>query len=750
MKELFSSFKEFRHYLFGSRQMKLFFSANIIIITVSTVLLTLSQLGVTYRYSVGDISSETIKVPWDISYVIEDATAQERDIARNAAALVFDLDSNVVSERLRHSYILFQSLKGLVDSRPGTPLSLTYERLGYLTRNFPEYAGFDKRMIDIIAGSGHIDQIQNTVVRALNDIYENGVLSATYDNPLDIPNTRVALAPSTEENALRMLRVPVSELRTADEIRRGIPSRIAPRIASLSAAEQQAVVTIVRSMIRPNLVFNTQKTMELRDQAAKDVKPVTGLLKKGQIIVRGGDPVTTDIMRKIDIINRHSSTLHSNFVIGILIIQAVFLMLLILFLRESHIRIVADMRLPVLMGVLLLILFVYSYFLYGSIETDYRDITFALSLPIPFVLMLISLLYTVQAAVIAAVYALFFTNVLCGGSDAALIISVCSAFLTIFAAKRIDRRTDFLAVGIILGLVQSLLVIAIGLVEEMPFGAIVSHIRISFAAGIANTIAVMGLFPVFENTFGVLSGFRLLELTDLNAPIFKKMLIKAPGTYNHSIMVANLAEAAAKEIGANHMLVRVGGYYHDIGKIEDAQYYIENRPDGPTRELSPHRYSSLIISHVDKGISMARDEKIPDEIIDFIREHHGQSTMTYFYHQALEEAQKNGSTVDQLDFQYPGPRPRTRETAIVMLADAIEAASRTIGEPTYAKLESLVRKIVQNKLNEGELQNSDLSLRDISRIQKAFIRILAGIFHTRIEYPDKDDIRKLEQSVGAR
>jgi len=153
---------------------------------------------------------------------------------------------------------------------------------------------------------------------------------------------------------------------------------------------------------------------------------------------------------------------------------------------------------------------------------------------------------------------------------------------------------------------------------------------------------------------------------------------------------------------------------------------------------------------VDKGISMARDEKIPDEIIDFIREHHGQSTMTYFYHQALEEAQKNGSTVDQLDFQYPGPRPRTRETAIVMLADAIEAASRTIGEPTYAKLESLVRKIVQNKLNEGELQNSDLSLRDISRIQKAFIRILAGIFHTRIEYPDKDDIRKLEQSVGAR
>ncbi len=214
-----------------------------------------------------------------------------------------------------------------------------------------------------------------------------------------------------------------------------------------------------------------------------------------------------------------------------------------------------------------------------------------------------------------------------------------------------------------------------------------------------------------------------------------------------------MAEAACKDIGANYLLARVGGYYHDIGKIPDAGIYIENKvTDESVKSLTPAEYSRLIISHVEKGVELAHKNKLPSQIIDFVREHHGKTTMTYFYHQALEssEAAGNGGAIDKSDFQYPGPRPRSRESAIVMLADSVEAASRSLQEPTYVKLESLVKKIIYNKLNEDELEHSDLTMQNLNKIQRAFMRVLNGIFHTRIEYPEKEEIERLEQRAAGR
>jgi hypothetical protein len=260
----------------------------------------------------------------------------------------------------------------------------------------------------------------------------------------------------------------------------------------------------------------------------------------------------------------------------------------------------------------------------------------------------------------------------------------------------------------------------------------------------------MGVLPLYENIFGITTRFRLLELSDLNAEIFKKMLVKAPGTYNHSIIVSNMAEAACKDIQAEHLLARVGAYYHDIGKIENYGIYIENKITDPTAyKLTPHEYAASIISHVEKGEELAIKYKIPEAVLDFIREHHGRGLMTYFYHQALEEAasSKKHVSITKEQFQYPGPKPHSRETAVVMLADSIEAASRSLVEPTVLKLESLVKKIIFNKLNEGELDNSGLSMSDLTKIQNSFLRILNGIFHTRIEYPKAEDILRLEKKL---
>jgi cyclic-di-AMP phosphodiesterase PgpH len=260
---------------------------------------------------------------------------------------------------------------------------------------------------------------------------------------------------------------------------------------------------------------------------------------------------------------------------------------------------------------------------------------------------------------------------------------------------------------------------------------------------------VLGILPLYENIFGITTKFKLLELSDLNADIFKEMLLKAPGTYNHSMLVSTMSEAACKEIGANHLLARVGAYYHDIGKTVDAGMYIENRVTDPrAKQMTPLEYAQLIISHVEKGVRLAKESDLPDAVVDFIREHHGQTTMTFFYHQSLEGLGiGEPRTINKTDFQYPGPKPHNKETAVVMLADSIEAAARSLQNPSYEKLDGLVRKIIYNKLNEGELESSELSMTELRVIQETFFSLLKGIFHTRIEYPDDFDLKKLEKKI---
>jgi hypothetical protein len=211
-----------------------------------------------------------------------------------------------------------------------------------------------------------------------------------------------------------------------------------------------------------------------------------------------------------------------------------------------------------------------------------------------------------------------------------------------------------------------------------------------------------------------------------------------------------MAEAACEAIGADPILARVGGYYHDIGKIKNAKYYVENKTTSKEYDLSPEEYSKLIISHVQDGVELARENNLPESVIDFIREHHGTSTMTFFYHQALEQAEAGnggGKKINKENFEYPGPKPGSRETATVMIADSVEAASRTLQEPTYIKLEGLVKKIIYNKLNDGELENSGLTMSDLNQIQISILRVLNGVFHTRIEYPEEEELKKLEEKV---
>jgi len=372
-----------------------------------------------------------------------------------------------------------------------------------------------------------------------------------------------------------------------------------------------------------------------------------------------------------------------------------------------------------------------------------------LLLPIPFITMMISILYNIYLSLIVALYIIFFSLMIVGIDTQSVFLASSSGLLGTFINLHVDRRSDFFKGGIILGLINSVIVIAVGFMENTPFRISLTNAELAIISGILNSILALGIFPLYEYLFDITTRFKLLELSDLNADIFKRMLLKAPGTYNHALIVSTLAEAACTEINANYLLARVGAFYHDIGKIDNSGVYIENGiTDMRAKKMTPLEYSKLIISHVEDGVAMAKKHGIPKAVIDLIKEHHGKSTMTFFYHQALENAADNPSIpITKKDFQYPGPQPQSKESAIVMLADSIEAASRSIKDPTKEKIEGMVRKIIYNKLNDGDLDESGLSMVELKIVQNVFLTMLLGIYHTRIEYPDTESIKDLEKEA---
>ncbi len=271
------------------------------------------------------------------------------------------------------------------------------------------------------------------------------------------------------------------------------------------------------------------------------------------------------------------------------------------------------------------------------------------------------------------------------------------------------------------------------------------------ANGFISAVLALGLLPYLESFFSRVTPLRLLDLADFNQPLLKRLMLEAPGTYHHSLMMATVAEAAARAIGANELLCRVGAYYHDVGKLVKPEYFIENQGSmgNPHGNLAPALSSLVVVSHVKEGVALARAAKLPEEIINFIPMHHGTSRIEYFYHQAREDAEEEslrnleGDMPDQGDvqeqnFRYPGPRPRSKETAILMIADSVEAASRTIEEPSHQRYKDLVDDIVRKKLEDGQLSDCPLTLSDLSKIKEAFTNTLTTVHHARIEYPEEE------------
>ncbi len=319
----------------------------------------------------------------------------------------------------------------------------------------------------------------------------------------------------------------------------------------------------------------------------------------------------------------------------------------------------------------------------------------------------------------------------------------CSSLVASMISYRSRTRFMIIRAGFFAGLLQFFVAFIGERQEALSFFALpdVELFKVCVVNGIVSSIIVIGILPVFEYIFRVVTNISLLELSDFNHPILKRMILEAPGTYQHSLVVANLAESAAEAIGANPLLARVGAYYHDIGKINRANYFAENQIPyrDVHKDLKPSISKLIIINHIKEGVELAKKYHLNTNIIDFITQHHGKSLVYYFYHRAKE---LKPESEDEEEYRYPGPKPQSKEIAIVSLADTIEALSRTLEEPTPSRVEEMVRDVVRKRFIEGELDESELTLKDLEKITKSFTRILNAIFHTRVNYPQNGTDKK--------
>ena len=308
-----------------------------------------------------------------------------------------------------------------------------------------------------------------------------------------------------------------------------------------------------------------------------------------------------------------------------------------------------------------------------------------------------------------------------------------------FSVIRCKKRSALLRAGVYLIVANVLLVLILLLAQGELFTSKTGNaILFAIFSGVTVSAIVSLLLPLLEHVFKLTTDISLLELLDLNQPLMKTLMITAPGTYHHSVIVGNLVESAAEEVGVNPLLGRVSSYYHDIGKVKMPEYFVENQSLSPSKhdKLTPHMSSMIITNHVKEGVELARQYKLPQTIIDIIKQHHGNALITYFYQKAKGLGSENAPSAEE--YKYPGPKPQTRVAALVMMADAVEAASRVLNDPTPARISALVDKIINHIFLDGQLDECELTLKDISEIKRRFTYILTGIFHKRIDYPGFD------------
>lgn len=496
---------------------------------------------------------------------------------------------------------------------------------------------------------------------------------------------------------------------------------------------QNIIPTVLRTCIKPNMVINQELTDEARQKAMDAVEPVIYL--QGQNIIREGDRITRsqiEMLRSLGLLNDN----HYDYSVygGALLITIISMIVLLMLLRLLLKDVLSDIR---KLSVILIILII--CFGFASLSTLLPSLYI---MPVALGTILGTVLIGYRAGLVLCLpLSILFAGITTSVSatsfcDVVLIMinSISGGIATIWFLKGRPQRVRVLVSGLVACVFVPAVIFGIKLLSSVETLDIAQTCTWAVLGCILSGVLAIALQPVFESLFHLATPSRLLEITNPNHPLMKRLMLEATGTYHHSIIVANLAEAAADKIGANALLARAGAYYHDVGKLKRPGYFSENqRGSNPHEKTDPYVSAAILTSHTKDGALIAQKEHLPPEIIDIILQHHGVTPVMFFYHKALQLA--DGKPVDINDFRYSGPKPQTKEASIVMLADTIEAAVRSMKDPTPKSIDQFIERLIRGKLEDGQLSDCELSLRDIDQICEAFSDILKGVYHERVEYP---------------
>jgi cyclic-di-AMP phosphodiesterase PgpH len=513
---------------------------------------------------------------------------------------------------------------------------------------------------------------------------------------------------------------------------------------NLSYSLRNATEEITRTFIIANRTLDTEKTRQKRKEARDKVEEV--VIREGEVLVKSGAVITPEIYDRLKIVGLLDQEMKTYPYYGLFIFVVVVMAGLYYFMKEEREK--EHFRKYVTIYALLFTLTLVVMKLI-SISTEIGLNSLMYLVPVAAGAMMIKMLFNEELAVVSSVIfalsaALIFNEQTTGNFNFIMSLYVLfNGVAGIVFLGKTQQRAKILQAGFFVSFIAILTVASVLLLQNGKFTSWQIGLDLGCAAlsGFISAVLTLGLLPVIESSFNILSVTKLIELSNPNHPILRKVLMEAPGTYHHSIMVANLSEAACESIGANGLLARVGSYYHDVGKTKRPHFFIENQMnmENPHDKIAPQLSKTIITAHPYDGADMLRAEKIPKEIIDIAEQHHGTTLLKFFYHKAAKLTEKE---VSESDFRYPGPKAQTKEVAIIGISDAVEAAVRSLSKPTPVKIDQIIRKIINDRLEDGQFDECDITLKELDTVAKTLTETLQGIFHSRIEYPEEKKVEK--------
>jgi putative nucleotidyltransferase with HDIG domain len=723
----------------------------------------------TPEYHIGDVTKKDIKSPKDFLMEDTEATQRKREEAAQAVLTVYDFDDALLSKLSEQTAQAFTHMAGLYESansgstgavpEGGTKPILSHHDLVWKEKQaFEEILGTEVNdsAYGVLEKEGFSESISQEISRLLGGVFQNGIVG----------NKQLLL--QQQHDGIMVRRLSSKQENHATDLEKFYSPREATillektgrtLLKDLDYHVRDVIIDLAQRLIQPNLTLNKGETEERRTKAAADVKAVLTQIKKGEMLVREGEKISPLQMDKLRALESEMGRGDLFSISGgfTLLVMAFFVIAFMAHFKTEGSPSLQnkDLLFLCIMLALLFLLSEISAFLVNGIAQS-----------IPYSIEVSSACYAIPGASGAMTVCLFM------GMPVALPFVLATAFVTSFlfenpfdmflflllsgmvgaySVRTCKDRGTLIKAGLKVGLVNVVIVTALYAFRssDLPLKLAWDWV-FGLLGGVASGILTTGLAPAVEMVFGYTTDVKLLELANLDRPILRKLMLEAPGTYHHSVIVGSLGEAAAATIGANPLLAKVSGYYHDIGKIKKPLYFIENQFACKNRhdKLAPSMSSLILTSHVRDGVEIAKRYKLGKPIVDIIQQHHGTSLITFFYEKAKKLKGEGSANVEH--FRYPGPRPQTKEAGLVLLADSVEAASRTLENPTPGRIRGLVERIINNVFLDGQLDECELTLKDLNEITESFNKILNGIYHHRIEYPNGEEAAKKDNGHSYR